>query len=127
MSELLPCPFCGGNAALSWDDTSKLSFGECIECGTESGHAENYDNAKAVEQWNKRSPSLLPPLTASIAIVKERDAYRADAMRYRWLRESAGSAWPYDLRPVCDATGYRLSYEDLDRVVDAAIAAEKQK
>lgn len=56
MSELRPCPFCGGEAEISQyyytDEDTPLTVARCEECGatvTETG------NAYASELWNRRT------------------------------------------------------------------------
>lgn len=49
--ELLPCPFCGGNARLTtWTPTAASI--SCIMCGA---HFNTYTEAEAIEAWNTRA------------------------------------------------------------------------
>lgn len=56
MSELKPCPFCGGEAILDDDQISdwpREYWGECLQCGA-TGH-KTEDRQKAIDAWNRRS------------------------------------------------------------------------
>ena len=56
MSELKPCPFCGGKAEMlinEYEDSRKEYLVACTEC---DGMVERWREAEeeAVEQWNRR-------------------------------------------------------------------------
>ena len=56
MSELKPCPFCGGDAKIVYDDNKKWFF---ITCGNEDCDLIvqgmwHTDLKKAIEEWNRR-------------------------------------------------------------------------
>ena len=55
MSELKPCPFCGGEAhvmAQHWDDGSHVWWVECRACGAEGKRCD--DGLEAIDAWNMR-------------------------------------------------------------------------
>ena len=55
MSELNPCPFCGGEArpmAQHWDDGSHIWWVECRVCGAEAKRCD--DGLEAIDAWNAR-------------------------------------------------------------------------
>ena len=58
--ELLPCPFCGGDAVLSHEYIcgNSFSFIECVKCQSMSGRfvpCRLYNpDEKAAEVWNRR-------------------------------------------------------------------------
>lgn len=52
MTELKPCPFCGGEAELHDVYSIKLYWCKCEECGAET-QAEDIIE-KAIENWNRR-------------------------------------------------------------------------
>ena len=56
MAELLPCPFCGGEAnliAVDYNDGDIWYRPECSEC--KCGWQENYETEdEAIEAWNTR-------------------------------------------------------------------------
>lgn len=56
MSELLSCPFCGGEGKTfirDWDDGTQSLWIECQNCGAEAGHCSN--EQEAIEAWNTRA------------------------------------------------------------------------
>lgn len=66
MSELKPCPFCGGEAYARFDNTGKGSFGyasiECKKCGAVpyvhqvySGLSKEEAVKGVAEAWNNRA------------------------------------------------------------------------
>ena len=58
MNELLPCPFCGGEASLEYDSHWNKWCGQCEDCGCEGESAYTRDNkdpqAIASKDWNQR-------------------------------------------------------------------------
>ena len=125
---LLSCPFCGGHAEHDTDDLGCHGV-RCIDCSIYLGAYST--RKRAAQVWNHRSPDLLPPLTASISIVRERDAYRADAMRYRWLRMCAARI-DHDFFRLAFQWRVPQGYHDsiptdaqIDAAIDAFMAEEK--
>ena len=57
MSELKPCPFCGGNAELGGDDAHEYAVVYCEECGnsTDGYLVAECGYHHASEAWNKRT------------------------------------------------------------------------
>lgn len=56
--DLLPCPFCGGKAAIERPGTARQScIVACEDCGCrlETGEVWNMG-----ERWNTRTPALMP-------------------------------------------------------------------
>lgn len=51
MSELLPCPFCGGDVSTPTMQWHGIPIPRCKDCGSE---------APSIEAWNRRTP---PPAT----------------------------------------------------------------
>lgn len=56
MSELLPCPFCGGEAKPSGErfENTILSWVYCTSCGAAGGY--RHTEAEAIAAWNSRAP-----------------------------------------------------------------------
>lgn len=59
MAELKPCPFCGGKAFLSHDQTGLgASYIRCEKCGLESirfiKSFEVASDAEVIKYWNRR-------------------------------------------------------------------------
>ena len=54
MSELKPCPFCGGEASIAkGHDGELLPWVMCRECGAETYCFDSV--AEAIEAWNRRA------------------------------------------------------------------------
>ena len=55
MSELIPCPFCGGEARKSGErfENTILSWVYCLSCGAAGGY--QHTEAEAIEAWNTRA------------------------------------------------------------------------
>ena len=67
---------------------------------------------------------------ALVKVVAERDAMRADAARYRWLRDAAGTVDWTVIHPSSSwsriTTNYcRTTAGGMDAAIDAAIAAKE--
>ena len=122
---LLPCPFCGAEAAAESYVIEAAVF--CTGCRAKiiRSHGARDDNGypEAIAAWNTRTHS------AEIA-----GALR-DAERYRWLRmmakeqllnpKAAGSEWP-DMRtywriPTLICSGPVGGFIDFDAAIDAAM------
>lgn len=60
MAEMRPCPFCGGDGAISININSKIVFGTCYDCGARGqvvlykDYPAEEDITKAMELWNGR-------------------------------------------------------------------------
>lgn len=56
MSELKPCPFCGGEATVfikDWDNRADEYKIVCMKCGVQQEEFR-HEKAKAIEAWNRR-------------------------------------------------------------------------
>ncbi len=58
MSDLLPCPFCGGEARIEQHEKGKwLAFcGDVYGCGTEGWYESTPE--EAIAAWNRRAPTI---------------------------------------------------------------------
>lgn len=56
MSDLLPCPFCGGEAREEQSNRGDW-FLRCSSCCSSGGHYRETDKAKAIAAWNCRAPA----------------------------------------------------------------------
>jgi len=54
MSELTPCPFCGGEASLNQEHKSKRWFIGCEGCEVETPSYREDMKAEAIKAWNQR-------------------------------------------------------------------------
>ncbi len=75
MSELKPCPFCGGEASIKRMGTSRVSMQiECLDCNADVETGETWINENS--HWNARESDK------EIATLKaERDDWREQAQR----------------------------------------------
>ena len=56
MSELKPCPFCGGEATLRYEPSPGVYYVHCDTCGSETGNTGLYRKEdKAIDAWNTRN------------------------------------------------------------------------
>lgn len=73
--DLLPCPFCGGEAAMHnypADEDTTWWFAQCGDCGARNGEqlaADAPDQEFAIEAWNRRA--LASPAPSAGVGVKE--------------------------------------------------------
>jgi Lar family restriction alleviation protein len=79
MTELKPCPFCGGDVFGRPDENQKVKYVHCITCGTEGPAAHTMEDA--ADKWNTRqSPWIsvgdrLPEANTDVFVmVKKRGA-----------------------------------------------------
>jgi Lar family restriction alleviation protein len=123
MSELLPCPFCGGTDLKiktgMIDGEHAVSAVYCMTCAGSGAFAEIQDHA--VETWNRRAP---PPGDGALREAEEQlkrgvllVALLRDAMK---LLDVAG-LWK---APVDEQ--WRESYADLRKLYGAALARPAQ-
>lgn len=60
--ELLPCPFCGGKAAMCvLEDSPGDIISAWVNCSCGMETHERRTEAEAAEKWNTRSPPTEPP------------------------------------------------------------------
>lgn len=54
MNDLLPCPFCGGEAELAGDRETNEHIVFCKPCGAQEAYHKT--KAEAIIAWNRRAP-----------------------------------------------------------------------
>ena len=87
MSELLPCPICGGDAIIQ-TVCGDEHFIKCCRCGLSTDTViDDFDPAKKIltERWNRRSPSPVvnvPALGRYKYALEERGAMKREE---QWL------------------------------------------
>lgn len=52
-NELKPCPFCGGQANISWGNVYKVFYVFCTKC--KARHPNRLTRELAIECWNRRA------------------------------------------------------------------------
>ena len=85
MSELKPCPCCGGDPIITQEgNLSRPNYIECSECGVST---EGYvDIELGVEIWNRRTPWLPDELVEELRSEVEFQQYaRTDSLPFRIL------------------------------------------
>jgi len=139
MSDLLPCPFCGGEAAhgtitysdktvkyQKWDQSVFYKV-NCIICGANNlGLVGHITPEKAAENWNKRKEAAdeIDRLTAENAALKK------DAERIDWLEREKRVI--YLVGQSMDETVWAVSKthatgrKSLREAIDAAIGKTKE-
>lgn len=67
--ELLPCPFCGGEAVKRGFTTKGAKWVSCVDCicDGETGMTPK----EAIKNWNTRAPLLTPTQMALLGIARE--------------------------------------------------------
>lgn len=63
MTELLPCPFCGGEAEIRGDS---VLFVQCAKCGTRYGDRYHATEAEAIAAWNTRATTTIGKVQVEI-------------------------------------------------------------
>ena len=145
--ELLPCPFCGGEATFDHDDNG-WNWVVCEKCGVSTDcrtHTMEDCHPLLAEQWNRRaSPASAPagwkhscnalcmddvelwipqcPHCGKPAPATQVSEDRKDAERWRFFCSIAGSTEPnehFDGLPVCPTKA------QLDAATDAAMQEDK--
>ena len=101
MSELKPCPFCGGEAEILTAESMHGGYLSGIMCNDCRSRGDVYDTeAEAIEAWNTRAvvdiTSLLNQDAPPVTYVRERTC--------RFIDDSGG-----EFPPKCSACGYEPS------------------
>lgn len=123
LTELLPCPFCGGEAYLSDAEagtgglSNRARNPRCWQCGVDLGYCDTAVEAAAA--WNRRASQAAPApsdglreaVSESLGAVIGNDAY--DCIRV-WEAWSVGTMGEEDFNPVI---------ERLDEITDAVMHA----
>lgn len=111
MSELLPCPFCGGKAGLCTNDEGD-KYGDgyfvwCRECAAESGCSST--DKEAIEAWNRVSDAVerMKPKKGVIEI----DELYGSEDRYCPLCDECLDP-PYDVSNFCPECGQALDWRE---------------
>ena len=97
MSELLPCPFCGGNATL-WSD-GYMEYVKCDVCGAKGQSC--YDPQLAVRKWSTRA-GCVPETTCHFIEYPDNneDGYCSNCHEYMFKQDA-----------YCPACGARVVSE----------------
>lgn len=82
MTELKPCPFCGGEAAVILDDRTWI---ECMDCPQKAGVGPFDTDAQAIAAWNTRAAEegkaeLVEALENAISLIAHKVGMDATAM-----------------------------------------------
>lgn len=68
--ELLPCPFCGGEAMIEYDTMAPFEYAVfCGDCGVMPAVSENENVVRRI--WNTRSPILTPNQLAALRLMEK--------------------------------------------------------
>lgn len=136
MTELLNCPFCGGEAEYHSD---KGPTGEvyawvgCNQCDAMSCHIDvrsmQPEETHPIDAWNTRaSDAEITRLTEALRAAEEREkALRDDADRYHWLRDHSCPPHNFYISVPDEFAGQRYGPNEVDAYIDAARAALKEQ
>lgn len=69
MSDLLNCPFCGGEAELRWHNSDCYVVG-CSKCAAEGPPVGTDNPSEVAAQWNTRAPAPSQPVQPEAAPVE---------------------------------------------------------
>lgn len=125
MSNLKPCPFCGGESELISNDTTTYGYPTpnwAVRCVNETCIANditpNYSQHEdAVDDWNRR------PEPANVPLAQERFEQICEAVHNGWWEEKKrqGVTDHPDMIPYCDLSEPVKEYDrvTVQRVLDA--------
>lgn len=121
MSELLPCPFCGGKAYLGRNPTTVAVVCDNDDCPASAYVAEDTDTA-AVAAWNTRAAM---PQGEPVAFMFWNDP---DTQRhFSQLRETIGSYWTR-IEPLYASPSLPVSEPGVrERIYNVALAELEKK
>lgn len=124
--ELLPCPFCNGEAVAveQEDEDGRFAAVGCLKCG--AGSRQHYfcgDDARVhvISAWNTRAAAKV--IESALA------GDQRDAERYRWLRDLVNRS-PGKRNITIgfnDSDSYCLWNEELDTAIDASIKGKSHE
>lgn len=98
MPDLLPCPFCGGEAALGWGENYR--FVNCINgCADNSSQAEmvRYDEEDAIAAWNTREDLAPAPKAAEDEVFRKVDLSKRKPEKMGWYNFVSSTSKPSNL------------------------------
>lgn len=125
--DLLPCPFCGGEAAMHnypADEDTTWWFAQCGDCGARNGEqlaADAPDQEFAIEAWNRRalaSPAPSAGVVDAAMVERAIDAWHKSGKAFKttshdWMRAALIAALLHPAAPSvenecnrdCDCVG----------------------
>jgi len=116
MSELKPCPFCGGEATVKWNGFTVYSVG-CFMCGADVQSINCREDA--IVAWNTRTDTRRETIEECITIISQNTpmegCYGCETNLYEKLR-----ALIPDSGKVIDATVYSSGKYGAHKPVEAA-------
>lgn len=121
--QLLPCPFCGGEAHIErYGDRRQSTQYACDACGCSLETGEEWGHGAG---WNKRAARATSPMVPdSVVLAEENDMLRA---RLRSVTDTLASVLEHGLpakgRSVDDREAYEVWIEDAVARIQGAYAA----
>ena len=108
MSELLPCPFCGGKAR--WRYQKPIGWVMCKECGASSAAlSDNYEEAdcqqEAIAAWNRRADTVSVVRGEWNPIFKGADTCKCSVCKRKGVSDSD---YGFIATPYCPNCGAKM-------------------
>lgn len=110
MSELKPCPFCGGEATMKAPNMHRKTCIACKECGVSTGWGTVEEVTAA---WNRRAQPTNEPLTM--------EQLREMGYEWVWVERIGNGELPKSVLKYINGYGYVLAKHQKVKICDICL------